>query len=132
MSELRKMTDIDEIVERWVSARNISKSMLEKESKLNHPRLALVEPVSKPKKCKIKEVRTTQPGTNLINQVFGSPAVRKLITVKELSEMISVPPKTIYGWIYRGIIQTVRVGQRLIRFDLDYINQEFLQKKDER
>lgn len=39
-------------------------------------------------------------------------------TPKELSEFLNVPIKTIYGWIYQNKIPYIRIGPRLIRFDL--------------
>lgn len=40
----------------------------------------------------------------------------KLLTIEQLSELISVKKKTIYDWTHRGAIPCVKVG-RLLRFD---------------
>lgn len=40
----------------------------------------------------------------------------KLMTIEQLSELISVKKKTIYDWTHRGTIPCVKVG-RLLRFD---------------
>lgn len=40
----------------------------------------------------------------------------------ELSEAIHIPVGTIYGWVRRGFIPHLRLGPRLIRFDLDEVS----------
>jgi len=47
--------------------------------------------------------------------------MRKLLTIKQLSEMLSVPIRTIYGWTYMQFIPHYKIG-RLLRFDEDEIN----------
>jgi excisionase family DNA binding protein len=55
---------------------------------------------------------------------------KKRLSVKELADYLGVAPKTIYGWVYKGLIQPERVGPRLIRFDLEKIEQWILQSKE--
>ena len=54
--------------------------------------------------------------------------VPKLLSVDQLALMLVVPKKTIYGWVYRGILEPIRVGPRLIRFDSEYIARWILKK----
>jgi excisionase family DNA binding protein len=55
------------------------------------------------------------------SEIFHNKIDSKLLTVDQLASQLSVPKKTIYGWIYRGVLQPIRVGPRLIRFDSEYI-----------
>jgi excisionase family DNA binding protein len=54
---------------------------------------------------------------------------KQLLDVKQLAERLRVSPKTIYGWVYRGIIEPERVGPRLIRFDFEKIEKWTSNKK---
>ena len=38
------------------------------------------------------------------------------LTIKQLSALLEVSEKTIYGWTYRGLIPYHKVGPRLVRF----------------
>ncbi|MGB3342171.1 MAG: helix-turn-helix domain-containing protein [bacterium] len=40
----------------------------------------------------------------------------KLMTIEQLSELISVKKKTIYDWTHKGLIPYIKLG-RLLRFD---------------
>ncbi len=55
---------------------------------------------------------------------------KKRLSVKELADYLGVAPKTIYGWIYKGLIEPERIGPRLIRFDLEKIEQWILHSKE--
>jgi excisionase family DNA binding protein len=46
--------------------------------------------------------------------------MNKLITVKELSEILSVKPKTIYQWVELGQIPCIKLNGT-VRFDLEDI-----------
>ena len=41
--------------------------------------------------------------------------MEKLLTAKQVSELLEVKLSTIYDWVYRGLIPYVKLG-RLIRF----------------
>lgn len=45
----------------------------------------------------------------------------KIITIKELSEIINVKPKTIYQWAESGQIPCLKIN-RLVRFDMERIS----------
>ena len=62
-------------------------------------------------------------------EFIDNKIVPKLLSVDQLASMLGVPKKTIYGWIYRGLIESVRIGPRLIRFDSEYIARWILIKK---
>ena len=55
---------------------------------------------------------------------------KKRLSVKELADYLGVAPKTIYGWVYKGIIEPERVGPRLIRFDVEKIEKWILHSKE--
>ncbi len=46
---------------------------------------------------------------------------QQLLTAAELAAHLKVSDKTIYGWVYRGLIQPERLGPRLIRFSLQKV-----------
>jgi excisionase family DNA binding protein len=46
---------------------------------------------------------------------------KQLLNINQLAAYLGVSVKTIYGWIYRGIIEPERVGPRLIRFDVEKV-----------
>ncbi len=52
----------------------------------------------------------------------------KLLTVKELSEILNVSPKTLYQWVELGQIPSHKLV-RSVRFDWDQI-QKWLQKNE--
>jgi excisionase family DNA binding protein len=47
----------------------------------------------------------------------------KLLSVDELAQYLGVSKKTVYGWVYRHWITPERIGPRLIRFNLEKIEQ---------
>lgn len=55
---------------------------------------------------------------------------RKLLTVNELASFLSVSPKTIYGWHYRGLIPAEKVGPWLIRFDAEKVMRWISNRKE--
>jgi excisionase family DNA binding protein len=55
---------------------------------------------------------------------------KKRLSVKELADYLGVAPKTIYGWVYKGLITPEKIGPRLIRFDLEKIEQWILHAKE--
>ena len=54
----------------------------------------------------------------------------KLIDIMQLSDLISVKPKTIYDWVHKRQIPHVKLGN-LLRFDIDEI-QKWIDKKKRR
>jgi excisionase family DNA binding protein len=48
------------------------------------------------------------------------PEIMKLLTVKEIAEMLGVKPKTIYQWVLLGQIPFYKLNGS-VRFDLDDI-----------
>lgn len=48
---------------------------------------------------------------------------KKFVSVNGLASHLDVSPKTIYGWIYRKLIPFQKIGPRLIRFDLQEVEQ---------
>lgn len=55
-----------------------------------------------------------------------SPESTRLLTVAEAAEIKSVHPRTVRGWITRGILPAERTGPRLIRIrrhDLDHMGE---------
>ncbi len=52
----------------------------------------------------------------------------KLISITQLSAIISVKPKTIYDWTHKQQIPYVKMG-RLLRFDLNDIERWIKSKK---
>jgi len=46
--------------------------------------------------------------------------MNKLMDAKELAQMLKVSDRTIYGWVSKGTIPTVKIG-RLIRFKVEDI-----------
>lgn len=69
-----------------------------------------------------------QENCDISRASFFENSDSKLLTVDELARLLSVPRKTIYGWIYRGRIKPLKIGPRLIRFDKDYIARWILTK----
>jgi len=47
---------------------------------------------------------------------FENPDAQELWSVSKLAKRLTVSRKTIYGWVYRGLIKPERIGPRLIRF----------------
>lgn len=41
--------------------------------------------------------------------------MEKLLTAKQVSEILEVKPKTVYEWVSRGLVPHVKIG-RLVRF----------------
>lgn len=62
---------------------------------------------------------------------FENSGTKKKLTVNQLAHYLGISPKTIYGYTYRGIIPFEKVGPRLIRFDLEKIDQWILQNQKE-
>lgn len=54
---------------------------------------------------------------------------RRYAGYRELSEKINVPLGTVYGWVRRGFIPHLRLGPRLVRFDLDEVADWLQQRK---
>ncbi len=46
--------------------------------------------------------------------------MEKLLTAKQLSEILEVKPDTVYDWVSRGLIPYVKLG-RIIRFNKNEI-----------
>lgn len=48
---------------------------------------------------------------------------RQLIDVNELAEYLKITVETLYNWISQKKIPYVKVGSRLVRFDLEKIDE---------
>ena len=62
-------------------------------------------------------------GSEYQKMVFENRIAKKLLTVDELALKLGVSGKTIYGWIYRGLIKPIKVGPRLVRFNENEVEQ---------
>ncbi len=56
---------------------------------------------------------------------------KKLLTVRELAQRYQVSEKTIYKWVDRGIIESEPAGPKLIRFNLEKVEQRLLNQKEQ-
>jgi excisionase family DNA binding protein len=61
----------------------------------------------------------------LVNQT--SPVV--LLTIGEISDLLKVPVKTIYYWVYRNEVPYLKVGRHL-RFETDKVLEFFREKSE--
>ena len=67
-------------------------------------------------------------GPHLVRQSEGvCMAEMKLLDITQLSEILSVKPATIYGWVHDGFIPCIKLG-RLVRFS-DKDIQEWVNKR---
>lgn len=57
--------------------------------------------------------------------------MKKWLTVKELSELLSIKPATLYSYYSRGILPGIKIGPRLVRFSIEDV-EEFLEKKKQK
>jgi excisionase family DNA binding protein len=58
----------------------------------------------------------------------------RLVTVKEIAELLSVHPNTVHGWCRDGAIPHTRIPGRLggeYRFDVDEVRQFFTGRCDQ-
>ena len=62
-------------------------------------------------------------GSQVQDLIFQNRIAGKLLTVEDLSFKLGVSKKTIYGWIYRGLIKPIKVGPRLVRFEPKEVEQ---------
>ena len=63
-------------------------------------------------------------------QIFDNK-IQELLTLDDLSKLLKVPKKTIYGWIHRRKIIPFRLGPKLIRFERSYIDRWISSQKGE-
>jgi hypothetical protein len=56
------------------------------------------------------------------NTVKGLPAARRFASVQAAATMYDVDPITVRRWISSGLINGYRIGDRLIKVDLDEID----------
>ena len=56
--------------------------------------------------------------------------VKELLTVKEVAEVLKIRPLTVYQYVCRGIIPSVKIGNCL-RFDEEAINELIKSKSKE-
>ena len=54
--------------------------------------------------------------------------MEKLLSVRDLSELLSVKQSTVYYWVHRNTIPYLKIG-RCVRFDLEQIK-EWLKQKE--
>ena len=45
---------------------------------------------------------------------MSTQALEEFLTVSEVAELLSVAPRTVYDWVYRGIIPYRKAGRRTI------------------
>ena len=50
---------------------------------------------------------------------------KRLLTIREAAEYISVTPNALYKLMYQGQIPTLRLGERRIRFDVNELERWF-------
>lgn len=62
------------------------------------------------------------------NGAAHPPRRRRLASVQAAAEMYDVDPKTVRRWIASGLIHGYRVGDRLIKIDLDEIEAKVVQE----
>jgi excisionase family DNA binding protein len=55
----------------------------------------------------------------------------RLLTIRELADILKVSKRTIEGWVYRRKIESIKIGPSLIRFDPEYVARWILQRKGE-
>lgn len=60
--------------------------------------------------------------------LFENKIVR-LLTIKDLAAWLNVSEKTIYGWVYKGMIKPIKIG-RLVRFDEKEIERWISREKE--
>lgn len=58
---------------------------------------------------------------------IGRPA-RRYASVRTAAEIYDVNPRTVYRWIYDGLITGYRVGAMLVKVDLDEIDRKIVQE----
>ncbi len=49
--------------------------------------------------------------------------MEKLMTVKEVSELLNLKPSTIRKWVHTGFIPHVKLGKRSVRFQASIIEE---------
>ena len=53
---------------------------------------------------------------------FGGPMPEKiLLTKEEVADLLDVRPRTVQVWARRGLIPTVRISAKVVRFDRDAV-----------
>lgn len=58
----------------------------------------------------------------------GLPAARRFASVQAAATMLDVDPITVRRWIASGLIHGYRIGDRLIKVDLDEIDAKVVQQ----
>jgi excisionase family DNA binding protein len=76
-----------------------------------------------------KKIDTENNSQPLILNRIGK--LKQLLTVKELANRYRVSSKTIYKWVDRKIIEPEPAGPKLIRFDLEKVEQRLLIQKEQ-
>lgn len=60
---------------------------------------------------------------------MGEEVLPQFLTVEEVAELLRVSPRSVYDWVYRGLIPFHKAGRRTI-FLLDEVL-EWTEKKNE-
>ena len=55
--------------------------------------------------------------------------MNNLITIKELSKYLQIKERTIYSWINKGIIPHYKLTNKVVRFNMNEVN-EWLSSKE--
>ena len=55
--------------------------------------------------------------------------MNNLITIKEVSEYLQIKERTIYSWINKGIIPHYKLTNKVVRFNMNEVN-EWLSSKE--
>ena len=58
----------------------------------------------------------------------AAPGPRRLASIQAVAEMYDVDHKTVRRWIASGLVSGYRVGDRLVKLDLDEVDAKVLQK----
>lgn len=61
--------------------------------------------------------------------LYGNQIV-PLLTVEDVATRCQVKKKTVYNWIYKGLITPIKVGPRLVRFEPKEVERWISRKGD--
>jgi len=53
----------------------------------------------------------------------------RFVSTRELAQRLGVSHRTVEGWRYRGLITPIKVGPRLVRYDLDEVIEQMSSEK---
>ena len=73
--------------------------------------------------CNNRKIMYIEPIAPQQTGLLFNNSIEDLISIDDLSRILKVSRKTIYGWIYRKKIIPIKIGPRLLRFKRSYIDQ---------